>query len=151
MRILIACFVVFIVCVMVGCNAGKSSTDSDTTAIGTDTIKSAGSSRESAASYTLVAAFEGASSGDYFHLLFKDEAGSSWDFGNGKNNLAPYTDLLLPEADEEGNIGNMEYSGFRFEISWDSLESEYYCCEGEMNKVKGRVPTIVSLKLLDEP
>jgi hypothetical protein len=152
MNIRAACFYGFVFIAIAGCNTNKSSSESVTDSIPADTAASPEAGKIVPPSrYTMHATFEGASAGDYFHLLFKDEKGTTWDFGNGKNNLEPYTDLILLEPDAEGNAGNIEYSGMLFEVSWDSLENEYYCCDGEMNPITGRVPTIVSLKLLEMP
>ena len=93
---------------------------------------------------TMKAKFDGAEMGDYFHLSFTAEDGTSWDFGNGKNDLGQFE--ILGDTETPG----MEtYIGKIFEIQWDSLMSSYYCCEGGMDVVEGKQPSIVGLKLVE--
>ncbi len=92
---------------------------------------------------TLIAKYQRTSMGDYFHLIFQDENGKDWDFGNGNNNLGDYNSLNDPNAD------NSKYVNKKFEINWDNINAEYFCCEGALNLVEGEVPTIIKLKLID--
>ena len=40
--------------------------------------------------YSFTGVFKGYDCGDYCRLVFKDDNGKEWDFGQGDNNLAAY-------------------------------------------------------------
>jgi hypothetical protein len=88
----------------------------------------------------LVAKLTTVEMGDYFHLIFEDGSGKAYDFGDGDNNLG---DLKL--YDENEMTANPKMIGKSFTITWDWKVSSFYCCEGEMNAVKAKVPSITRL------
>lgn len=93
----------------------------------------------------MIAIYTDAVLGDYFHLIFTDEKGQEWDFGNGENQLGKYN--LYLETEE---APNPVFRGKKFEVTWDSVMTKYLCCEGGMEVVEGRQPSIIGLKLLEQ-
>ncbi len=91
----------------------------------------------------ITATYEGCEMGDYFHLLFKDANGNDLDFGNAKNNLSE-----IKLYDEETFQANPDYLHKTFELTLDSVLTEYNCCNGTMDLVKNRIPTIIKIKLI---
>ena len=59
---------------------------------------------------TMLATFEYAEFGDFYHLVFKDEAGEEWDFGSGDNN---YGGFVFGEEES-----NPDLVGKKFKIVW---------------------------------
>jgi hypothetical protein len=64
----------------------------------------------------ITATFEYVEMGDYYHLVFKDDKGVEWDFGNGENQLGNF-DFGQEQA-------NSELVGKEFVIAWESKKVE---------------------------
>ncbi len=89
----------------------------------------------------LIAKLSTVEMGDYFHLIFEDASGKALDFGNGDNDLG---DLVL--YDEKEMTANPKMLGKSFSITWEWKRASFYCCEGEMNSVTAKVPTITKIE-----
>lgn len=76
---------------------------------------------------------------EYYHLIFVDEKGQEWDFGDGENNLG---DLNFGE--EETNTALV---GKKFKIVWKELMVEMY--DGEGNLKEFSAPSIITITLLE--
>ncbi len=90
------------------------------------------------------ATYEGTDFGDYFHLTFMNSDGHYIDFADGNNNFGDY-ELYDPITFEE----QKRYVGKTFEIHWEFKKSQFLCCDGEMEPVTAKTPSITSLKLID--
>ncbi len=91
---------------------------------------------------SLIVKYKGVELGDYLHILFEDEQGNSYDFGDGNNDLRFY-DL---DHLEQGK----KYLNKKFKITWDWKVSIFWCCEGEINQAQARVPSITDIQLIDK-
>lgn len=90
----------------------------------------------------IIATFEGAEMGDYFHLTFKGEDGIDYDFGLGENNYCGY------EFGEEKP--NPKYLGKKFNIKWKEVMTKTYAGGGSMDIVEREVPTITSITIIKQ-
>lgn len=90
----------------------------------------------------LVAIFRDADMGDYFHLVFEDDAGKTHDFGFGNNN---YGKIIL--FDPKDMIANPDYLGKSFRVYWSWKISSFPCCDGENELVEAWLPGITRLEL----
>lgn len=95
----------------------------------------------------ITATYQGNDFGDYFHILFKDVSGTTYDFGQAKNNYGPYK--LFDNSGQYDD--NPEYLGKKFKVYWDWQVADFYCCEGEYGKARAYLPTITKLELLTSP
>ncbi len=92
----------------------------------------------------IIATYEGTDFGDYFHLSFRGPNELYLDFADGNNDFGKY-ELYDSLTFEE----NKKYVGKAFEIHWEYKISTFACCEGEMEAVTAKVPSIVELKLIE--
>lgn len=92
------------------------------------------------------ATYEGNDFGDYFHLLFKDAKGVTYDFGQAANNFDTYK-LYEPSGQYEDNP---EYLGKKFKVYWEWKLTDFLCCEGEYGKAKAYLPAIIKLELVKQ-
>lgn len=90
----------------------------------------------------LVAKYVGSEIGDYYHILFEDAKGKSYDFGFGNNDFSAYPTLEHVESSED-----LEFVGKEFNIFWDWKVSSFPCCSGEYEIVEAYIPTITGLEL----
>ena len=79
--------------------------------------------------------------GDYPHIIFADAEGKEFDFGDGNNAYGEFSPADF--QDEES-----QYLGKKFNITWEWKESEFNCCEGAMDLVKAKVPSIAKIELV---
>ncbi len=91
------------------------------------------------------ATYEGTDFGDYFHLSFRGPNELYLDFADGNNDFGKY-ELYDSLTFEE----NQKYVGKTFEIHWEYKISTFACCEGEMEAVTAKVPSITELKLIEQ-
>ncbi len=89
---------------------------------------------------TFIATFEGEEMGDYFHLTFVDEKGNYFDFGDGANEFGEFG---------EGHHIHDKYVNKKFKLTWDWKTSSFACCEGDMEPVVAKVPSITQLELVE--
>lgn len=90
-----------------------------------------------------IASYQGNDFGDYQHIIFKDAKGETYDFGQAKNKYGRYQLHNLSGQYED----NPAYLGREFTIHWEWKITDFLCCEGDYEKVKARVPTIIKLEL----
>lgn len=76
---------------------------------------------------------------EYYHLIFVDEKGQEWDFGDGENNLGDFN-----FGEEETNTTLV---GKKFKIVWKELMVEMY--DGEGNLKEFNAPSIINITLLE--
>lgn len=88
-----------------------------------------------------VATYKGCDMGDYFHLIFEDSAGKSYDFGFGNNQFGDYVLCNNDITD------NPKYLGKSFVIYWNWEISKFPCCDGENDWVEAYMPSITKLEL----
>lgn len=93
-----------------------------------------------------IAKYVGNDFGDYFHIMFEDETGKSYDFGFGNNNL---NEIPLYFNDEQYN-DNPKYLNKTFKVYWGWKVSTYPCCSGGYDAVKAYHPSILNLELIHE-
>ena len=86
--------------------------------------------------------YEGFEFGDYPHIIFTDGKEGMYDFGDGSNNFGEYENGIM---DEEAS----EYAGKKFKVYWDWKVSSFSCCEGNMDAVTAKVPSITKLELIE--
>lgn len=86
------------------------------------------------------ATYRGAEFGDYFHLSFETADGKWLDFGDGDNTIGG---IELYNQDFESNPA---LEGKQFKITWEWKESSFNCCEGTMDAVKAKTPSITSIQ-----
>jgi hypothetical protein len=90
---------------------------------------------------TFEAKYMGFDMGDYPHIIFKDQKGNEYDFGDGANSYGSFKeDDLLAEKSK--------YKGKTFKVTWEWKTSTFLCCEGEMTERTGKVPSITNLELV---
>lgn len=89
----------------------------------------------------MIATFEGYSMGDYEHILFLDNKGNRFDFAYGNNDFGKLSKDDFYSEDSK-------YVNKKFKVYWDFKMSEFTCCEGEDNWVKGEAPSITKLELI---
>lgn len=92
----------------------------------------------------LIATYEGNDFGDYQHIIFKDAKGNTYDFGQAANSYGKYQ---LHEASGQ-YADNQAYLGKKFKVYWEWKLTDFLCCEGEYDKVKGYLPAITKLELI---
>lgn len=92
----------------------------------------------------ITATYEGNDFGDYFHVIFKDANGVTYDFGKANNNYGEYKLYELSGQYED----NPKYLGKKFTLYWDWVLSEFYCCDGEYDMAKAYLPSITKLELI---
>ncbi len=93
----------------------------------------------------LTATYQGNDFGDYFHIIFKAENGTEYDFGQANNSFGKYK---LYDHLSEQLTDNPEYLGKAFKVYWDWKLAEFPCCDGEYDKAKAYLPTITKLELI---
>lgn len=91
----------------------------------------------------LIAKYRGTDIGDYYHIIFEDSKGKSYDFGFGNNDFSAYPTLEHVESSED-----VEFVGEEFTIFWDWKVSSFPCCSGEYEIVEAYIPTITGLELV---
>ena len=91
----------------------------------------------------VVMIYDGYEFGDYQHIVFVDEQEMIYDFGDGANDYGEIDEgkLLWEES---------PYRGKSFEIHWEWKKANFYCCEGMMENLEAKVPSITKLVLLEE-
>jgi hypothetical protein len=87
------------------------------------------------------ARYTGFSIGDYPHIIFKDKNGKEYDFGDGENSFGAF-------KEEEILDENSKYTNKMFKVTWEWKTSSFNCCEGEMNLMTAKVPSILNLELV---
>lgn len=87
------------------------------------------------------ATYKGCDMGDYFHLIFEDQYGKTFDFGFGNNHFGEY-DLCSKDITD-----NPKYLGKSFVIYWNWEISSFPCCDGEYDLVEAYMPSITKLEL----
>lgn len=95
----------------------------------------------------LTVKYWGIERGDYFHLLFVDKKGVTYDFGFGENNFGKYE---LYRDTETGTFENPELLCKKFKLFWEIKKTTYPCCDGEYDKTEGLQPSIVKLELIEQ-
>lgn len=92
---------------------------------------------------SIKATFKDCFAGDVGHLLFTDNEGFEWDFGQGPNNLSKFEFCIDPEQLGEGEP-NPKYLGKVFSITYTiNKEPAYLESDGIID-----CPTIIEIKLL---
>lgn len=87
--------------------------------------------------------YEGYVFGDYEHIFFQDyKEGRLFDFGNGNNQLGKFSETDFLESG-----GSFETK--KFNIHWDWKMSRFACCNGMNDVLEAKVPSILSLELID--
>lgn len=87
----------------------------------------------------VVATYQGAELGDYFHLGFETTDGKYLDFGDGDNTLGTIKFF------DDSMASSPELLGQQFTIGWEWKVSSFNCCEGAMEPVVAKVPAITSI------
>ncbi len=90
---------------------------------------------------TFEAKYTGFDIGDYPHITFIDKKGKEYDFGNGNNTYGKF-------KEEEIVTEKSKYEGKMFKVTWEWKTSTFLCCDGEMDPMSAKVPSIVNLELV---
>ena len=92
----------------------------------------------------VTAVYQGNDFRDYHHIIFKAANGTTYDFGQAKNNYGPYQ-LHQSSGQYEDNPALV---GKAFTIYREWNPAEFLCCNGEYGKTRAYLPAITKLALI---